>query len=370
MRTLCGLIVVALLLAMPVAVFATTYELIAGNPKNEIVVVGTVEVSDDGTDLYIQFSTDAPWQLTDTHVEVVTALADVPATKGGPTPGQFAYNESSPEYQGGGLYIIQSPGDNVIIVAHGVVCVPVLEPTPLPVQVAICVSYDRDTAFLEIVVDGTSLDGTYGGYCADTDTGITVPGCYDADVFSSYDPNIPADLINMINNPGNLDLVNYMLNQDYVGKPSPSGGNYTYGDVQMAKWVLLEGGGQAPGTVIPEGDYDPTRIGEIVADAEANGDGYVPGCGDKIDILLFPYVLDALEQKVYKQPLEILIPVECDCDTAWAGTVITLDPPDVDYPFPGKNWALYVMYTMGQVAPPRMSLDSSVTTTWGSIKDR
>lgn len=387
MRTLCGLIVVALLLAIPAAVFATTYDLIGGNPKNGVYVVGTVEITDDGSNLRIQYSVNDPWawDLTATHVQVeadgsnlADALDQVPHTKGGPVPGQFDYNESSPEYQGGGLYIIPSPGNDVIILAHGVACENLAEPTmpSLPGEVEICVDYDYGiprTAFLEITVSGgTSLDGTYGGYCAATALDISLK-CYSAEVFSSYDPNIPASLLGMIIHPENLPLVNYMMNQDYVGKPSGPDGTgdpYTYADVQMAKWVLLEEGGQAPEDVIDPDDYDAARIGEILADVSGHED-YVPGCGDKIDILLFPYEIDASGLKVYSQPLEILIPVECgDCDTVWAGTVITLDPPVVNYPFPGKNWALYVEYTIGQGAPPRMSLDSSVTTTWGSIKNR
>ena len=106
MRTLFSLIVVALLLVMPVAVFAHTVDnpfttdLIADGGDNP-TVVGQVKVWNDSEYLYVKYVVDAPyWHLTDTHLAVATSLGGIPQKNGNPPPGQFPYNETmtDPDY--------------------------------------------------------------------------------------------------------------------------------------------------------------------------------------------------------------------------------------------------------------------------------
>ena len=82
-----------------------------------------------------------------------------------------------------------------------------------------------------------ALTGVYEGWCIDTDRLISDNTNYTAKVYSSYEP-LPAGLVE---HPENLDLVNWIINQNYVGKPAGGSlGNYTYGDVQLAIWTLIE----------------------------------------------------------------------------------------------------------------------------------
>jgi len=89
----------------------------------------------------------------------------------------------------------------------------------------------------------------------------------------------------MVENPDHLDLVNWIINQDYVGEAAPDGlGTYTYGDVQRAIWTLVEDGNSTSGL----GAYSQARVDVIVAQATANGEGFVPGCGQFVAVILQP----------------------------------------------------------------------------------
>ena len=75
--------------------------------------------------------------------------------------------------------------------------------------------------------------------------------------------------------PGNLDLVNWIINQGFFGSASPSGGTYSMGDIQKGIWVLIDDGDFG----VP-GPWSPVHVQEIVDAALASGEGFVPGCGE------------------------------------------------------------------------------------------
>ncbi len=141
-------------------------------------------------------------------------------------------------------------------------------------------------AFFDAVVSdlhNIGLSGTFGSYCIDTDRKIKKGIVYSARVFPSYD-SLPSGLVE---HPENLDLVNWILNQGYVGQPSPSGEMYTCGDIQIAIWKLLED--ELPDDVANTADpWDPNRVDEILADVYANGEGFSPGSGGKYALILVP----------------------------------------------------------------------------------
>jgi len=120
-------------------------------------------------------------------------------------------------------------------------------------------------------------------------------------------------------NPENMDLVVYILNQDYQGKPSPSGGVYTLGDVQVAIWNLID---DEIGDDM--GEYSPVRVQEIIADALANGEGFVPGCGGDQVVVLKPVLVgcdpDTLATAPVTQVLVIEVPITCDDPGPGTGT--------------------------------------------------
>ena len=149
----------------------------------------------------------------------------------------------------------------------------------LPDTVTEIVAYPGpDSYFLTTLSNGGPLNGTYEGWCVDTDHYITPGTSYTSKVYSSYEA-LPAGLVE---HPENFDLVNWIINQEFVGKPAGAGlGNYTYGDVQRAIWELVED------TVTASITYNTARVAQIRSLAAAH-EGYVPTCGDFIAVVLEP----------------------------------------------------------------------------------
>jgi hypothetical protein len=126
------------------------------------------------------------------------------------------------------------------------------------------------------------INGTSDAFCVDTDHSMVAEKTYTIiSVYSSH-LNLPEGLVEF---PENLDLVNYILNQAYIGKSSPGGyGTYTYGDVQRAIWELLEDQQSDAGL----GEWTLRRVDGILKDAKLNGEGFVPGKGGNHTLILVP----------------------------------------------------------------------------------
>jgi hypothetical protein len=127
-------------------------------------------------------------------------------------------------------------------------------------------------------VSGTSnvFEGlTFDGYCIDTDLGIAKNRDYIAKVYSSYDLNglTSAGLIGgtFIEKPENLDLVNWIINQGFVGKTSGVGTTFTFGDIQRAIWSLIDN----KQATIGLGAWEQARVDQIL-ELATQGEGFVP----------------------------------------------------------------------------------------------
>jgi hypothetical protein len=199
--------------------------------------------------------------------------------------------------------------------------------------------------FQTTITNGDFLNGIYEGWCIDTDRSIGKNIDYCANVYSSYEP-LPLGLIEY---PENLDLVNWLINQDFVGKDYPLSvldppETFTMGDVQFAIWELIE-------DIVPYasagdmGSWSHEKVNYLVAEAYANGEGFVPGCippQNRMIVMLVPYDFppDCAPSEIpIAQITFISVPVPCvpeDCETAWG------DGDD----FPGKKWAMYIAYTI------------------------
>jgi len=247
--------------------------------------VGTVEVIEGATSLVVVYEiTDLNWSITQLHLEVSNEPIDVWA------PGQYDYVMEDLNTQYIEIPIPYYSGDCVYVAAHAVVTVvdelevslPDFE-LNLPDQVSMSLTYPYEggPSYFQTTVSNGVLGGTYDGWCVDTDNVIYQNTDYTADVYSSYE-SLPAGIIEY---PENLDLVNWILNQNFVGSPSPGGyGNYTYGDVQKAIWLLVDDTESNSGL----GSWNLNRVNEILAAANAYGEGFVPGCNGVIAVILVP----------------------------------------------------------------------------------
>ncbi|MFX1576846.1 MAG: hypothetical protein ACFFCF_06705 [Promethearchaeota archaeon] len=311
-----------------------------GNIKSAIDV-GDVSIWNDLEFLYVHYQTDEPWCITETHLEVATDSSLIPQKNGNPIPGHFTYKDEWDPCITGYTYMIPLswlPDAELVIAAHAVVQriigyePPTMEDlsNALPDTMAMSVQYPYaggPAYFPVTTVTGEPLSGTYEGWCADTDNTINQNTEYTAYVYSSYFP--PEGLIE---HPENLDLVNWIINQAYVGQPSfGCPGTYTYGDVQRAIWTLIEDAQSEAGL----NSWSQCRVDEILAAAYANGEGFEPGCGDSIAVILAP--IDG-QQTIVAQVTFIDVGLECtpiyQAETAWG------EGED----FPGKNWATYITY--------------------------
>ncbi len=88
------------------------------------------------------------------------------------------------------------------------------------------VDRQSDEAFFEITVqDDDVISGTWLGWCTDWGRLIEDGVNYQAKFYSSYSSSLPEGLIDR---PENLDEMNWVLNQHFVGVESSSGlGAYT-----------------------------------------------------------------------------------------------------------------------------------------------
>lgn len=145
------------------------------------------------------------------------------------------------------------------------------------------VDRDSEEAFFEVMVqDEGTINGTWLGWCTDWGRLIQDGVNYHAKFYSSYSASLPGGLID---HPENLDEMNWLLNQHFVGTESGSGlGNYTVGDVQLAIWTLLDDNFD-PSTV---GEFSQARVDEIVELAMEDGDDFYPGCKQDVGIILEP----------------------------------------------------------------------------------
>ena len=339
----CFCFVISMLLIFTPMLIAHTQEdpfvtdLVAGNPKNGLLDAGDVLVWNDADYLYVKYVLAADWYLSETHLHVATSMADIPQKNGNPPPGKFDYKMTHnfvQEYEYKIPLLTWACDEKLYIAAHGVVqtitgyvgdiCALIGSlPETVDFYVTLPDNPSLPTAYfgITIIPDGGILTGTHPGWCIDTDNSIVPALTYTANVFPSddcpdgYTPMLPDGLVE---HPENLDLVNWIINQNFVGQTSPCGGEYTYADIQKAIWELID------------------RIDEIIAAAQANGEGFTPGCDQKIAIILVPIGPSNL---LPTQVIFLEFPMPCtpvEDETAWAAGL----------EFPGKNWALYFIYTV------------------------
>jgi hypothetical protein len=344
MKSLSRLSLLALLL--PAAALANppadlSLELYAGQHE----LIGEVLVCDDGYDLMVTYDATGGAVLSTTHL-----YADLDAPRKH-SPGRFDYKHEDISTQVDEFSISlsdldASAGDTLYLAAHADTNLivgyeePVLELAPeIPDTVTISSTRPGGSYWVTTVTDGGDLNGTYPGWCVDTDRNMSPGATYTAEVYSSYE----AAAAGYVEQPEDLDQVNWIINQDYVGQASSGcSGNYTLGDVQRAIWTLIEdpaGVGTAG-----LGAWSQCRADEILAAAAAAGEGFMPGCEETMAVMLVPINANGGQagQVIIAQVTVIEVDLECAPilggeETAWAAG---------EHDF-RRSWASYFEYEVG-----------------------
>lgn len=351
-RFVCVIAAAALLLGIfPAAAFAHTAadpfktDMIAGGGNVKSAMdAGDVLVWNDANNIYVKYMASGGWMISETHLSIKTSMAEIPQNNGNPIPGKFKYKGYHDPMVDAYTYVVPKTwpvGTKLYIAAHSVVMKPCVDGgggggtmpcDMLPAQVTEMVSQPGPNSyFVTTVSGGTVLDGVYDGWCINTGLRLFQGEPRMADVYCSLSA-LPAGIVDK---PQNMDLVNWVLNQGYVGTMSPGGyGMYTWSDIQRAIWELLDN--EPDGTGL--GVWDPMRVAEITAGAMATGEGFMPAAGQCAAIVLVPRDASGnmLQPNIVCKPYMPPPPPECGDETAWG------KGPG----FPGSNWAMYFCYTV------------------------
>ncbi len=186
----------------------------------------------------------------------------------------------------------------------------------LPAQIDLSIAFDgvdfqitveddastaADDALASAVWSGACID-IEGELLLDTDLTVNVYGiCGD----------IPDGLIQ---NPENLDLINWILNEEFVGGDTMDGSaQYNIFDVQEAVWTLSDG------TVSSN-----AIANEIVAKAQAEGEGFMAGEGDLVAVIFDPIApsADVTDTQTFIMGVEWdALAFDCECSSTGMGIV-------------------------------------------------
>lgn len=295
----------------------------------QTILVGTVNVEVVGDNYEITYNiTNDGYCLAETHLSVVDSKENFPINNGGnPVIGAFEYSMPHDCVSSYTYTVPTSRG--TYIAAHAVVnCVSDVTSesfaTSLPDQVEVCVtSKGGPNSYFNIdIASGNNLSGSYEAWCADQDATLNDQDCFTGDVYSSYE-DLPEG---KFEHPENFGAVNWLINQGFIGtEATPALGNYTFGDLQIAIWKLVDDSVCVQCAFT--GPYNNDRIDMLVAMALGYND-FVPSCGDDIVIILVP--------TDHKQSIFITIPAPCgDCEETAFGAGCG---------FPGANWFTWFQY--------------------------
>ena len=165
------------------------------------------------------------------------------------------------------------------------------------------------TGSVDFDADGI-VDVVAPTYCVDLSTVIYSGRDYCAITVASTDERIYE--LAGINNPENLELANYVLNNFQIGQVMDDGNVLTGGSVQRVMWTLVYGSARNAG----EGAWSQDHLDQMLLAAQDNGIGYVPPCTGVAAVVLYPIVCDSdgneqVAQIVVAQVLISEVPLGC-----------------------------------------------------------
>ena len=235
--------------------------------------VGEVIVVNEGDQVNITYNITAEgWCLDSTHVNV--GLGAVPALE------DFTYQHEGLDCLTTDSFTVAGNAgeDLYVAMAAGIHQDARIDNSALTTfngRVTENVTHPGGDSYFDTTVSG-DITGTFDGFCIDTTRSISTGPTYNSTVWSSYDPNFPDGIIGY---KDNLDLVNYIINQDYTAH------GYTYGDVQRAIWTVIGPKVSTSGL----GSWSQSRVDRILEEVDANGEGFVPDCeGGVVALILEP----------------------------------------------------------------------------------
>ena len=185
--------------------------------------------------------------------------------------------------------------------SEGPRCTPDIEAVELNLPETVTVETldpECNTGYFQLNISEGDLAGErITAWCSDKEGDLDINETVTYDVYSSSEDL--SGFQDLFDNTDKFDEVNWLLNQSFIGKESGvangEAGNrvYTYGHIQAAIWQLVDNirfeSGDGYFLTCPEygkwNKYDAEMSDELVAAASAH-DGFVPGCGQQIAVIL------------------------------------------------------------------------------------
>lgn len=304
-----------------------------------------------------------PYVVTTAHIHFAQDVNGIPHTKNGnPIPGQFEYNVPVDPSQS----VIEIPVEfdavgaiHLSVVKYGGVegFNFYLPNNQVTLRITDYPSAGDPSYFKMQVTSGGYIStydmgygpGIYEGWCIDLDHTIQINADYSAYLYSSYE-TLPGWMVGagFIENPENLDKVNYLVNNFAAGQivqpldvncnPVRSPEALTFSDIQRAIWKYVDDNQSESGLQ----NWSQERVNAILCHVNAKGDGFVPGCDQKIVFLVVPTGTNTTSynvQIVIGQPVigQIQVPCKTMGGTAWGDGKFGAG-------FPGaRQWGTYFL---------------------------
>jgi hypothetical protein len=322
---------VPLLMSAAAAQFDYTYDdphtvrLLATKGDNPgLIPIGDVRIWKDPDYLFIQYAiTNADWRLKTTHIYVSVRSDEFSPVEGSGRLDRLEFEQAhmgETEYTyridnvwpSGVQFRVAAKAEVLAIQGYSSDLEGLIDSLPETVMFhAEQPSPDFLAYFYIMLQEADILDGFHHGWCVDIDRQSFRRRWHPARVFTLYD-RLPPKIMEF---PENMDLVNWMLNQEFIGKLSRHGDAFTWGDIQHCVWMLLEG----RATNYTNGPWNIFRVQEILDAARAEGEGFIPGCNQNLLLVLVPMNQN---DRVHWQSMGIVVPTPCieiiTTETAWA----------------------------------------------------
>lgn len=273
-------------------VFSYTTPLVASRSH----VIGYVQVDRNNDSLDVTYVvTDTPsWSITKTYLHVSPTANGFPVNSSGvPDIQNFTYktnhgNVTYYKYDNidvtGMPYTYISANANVTQQSSCVVDTSYINSIIPKNKLLMRVQLVKNPAYFktQLYDSGGNLifNDYFYGNCVDLTHPISDGRYYFPYAVSSYSGN-SALLSCLVNRPENLDLVNYLINQDYATSLGATGT-----EIQAAIWTLLDYGVPVSGVTNSGVTWNQSIVNAIIADAKAKGEYYIPPCNGYFVVLL------------------------------------------------------------------------------------
>lgn len=294
--------------------------------------IGSVVATKSGNWLSVAYYvTDVNWSISKTNVHVAGSKAGIPSQSGNCNVNSFDYINNHDFLDTVIIDSIDVTGlTDIYVAANAAVketvgCEMSIDsinasvPNQVFMRLTLTVTPNYFTMLVYDFQGSPIYSGQFVGNCVDLENPIQPGVNYYPYAVSTYSSDT-ALLSCIIDKPGNLDIVNYIINQPYKQTLNATGK-----EIQAAIWTLIDDDTPVNGAVGIT--WNQTIVNQIIADAIVNGEGYVPQCNEYFAVLLDQGCTNnnsnvTVQQSIFWLPVKTVPGAQRtttgECSNAWA----------------------------------------------------